>query len=152
MSTTGSRRCDPTREDGSYALSVWIRAIIGSRSAPRDTISTLRSSRCRSEKTADLDIAVTDSAATVQQVVIVGNTIVEKKNVGKSEPFITQRQIRALPQVTRNFLSFADLRRASASRRPPTAATKLQGGAQATTGVNVYIDGVGQKNYVLQAA
>ena len=33
---------------------------------------------------------------------------------------------------------------------PGNGTTKLQGGAQSASAINVYIDGVGQKNYVLQ--
>ena len=64
---------------------------------------------------------------------------------------MTQKQIDALPQTTRNFLSFADL--APGRRfhdRQATARRKLRGGAQTSAAINVYIDGVGQKNYVLQ--
>ncbi len=55
-----------------------------------------------------------------------------------------------MPQITRNFLSFADLAPGVSFTTGTDGSTKLQGGAQATTAVNVYIDGVGQKNYVLQ--
>jgi len=138
-----------TREDGSYALTgldpgdyrIEVKAEGYDQSTQVVTLQVGES--------ADLDIAVTQTSADVQQVVVVGNTIVERKT-SEVGTVITQKQIQALPQITRNFLSFADLAPGVSFTTGTDGSTKLQGGAQATTAVNVYIDGVGQKNYVLQ--
>ena len=63
---------------------------------------------------------------------------------------VSQAQIAALPQTTRNFLSFADLAPGVAFTTLGDGSTQLRSGAQSADGVNVYIDGVGQKNYVLK--
>ena len=62
---------------------------------------------------------------------------------------VSPKIINTIPQVTRNFLEFADVPGVvfgSRRQRHDHAA----GGAQTASNINVYIDGVGQKNYVLQ--
>ena len=63
--------------------------------------------------------------------------------------YVTPKQIASLPQITRNFLSFADIApgvvvESQGSQR------KLRSGTQPAAGVNVFIDGIGQKDYVLR--
>ena len=62
---------------------------------------------------------------------------------------VSQHQIQTLPQTTRNFLEFADIVPGMIFSIDPSGNTSLQGGAQSTSNVNVYIDGVGQKSYVM---
>ncbi|MGH8189706.1 MAG: TonB-dependent receptor domain-containing protein, partial [Steroidobacteraceae bacterium] len=65
--------------------------------------------------------------------------------------YITPRQIEALPQNSRNFLAFADIVPGVQFVTSADGATsEIRSGAQAANGVNVFIDGVGQKNYVLR--
>jgi outer membrane receptor protein involved in Fe transport len=61
---------------------------------------------------------------------------------------VPQVQIETLPQITRNFLEFADTVPGMAFIVNPSGNTSLRGGAQNDSSVNVFIDGVGQKNYV----
>lgn len=103
-------------------------------------------------QTASLDLTVDGAqAAGVARVVVHGAAQrlgVKTSEVGTS---VSRAQIENLPQVTRNFLSFADL--APGVRfdvDPSTGFVKLQGGAQNQDNVNVFIDGVGQKNYILR--
>jgi outer membrane receptor protein involved in Fe transport len=87
---------------------------------------------------------------TLEGVTVVANLLPEVKTseVGAT---VSQKIISTIPQVTRNFLEFADVVPGVAfSVDPGNGTTKLQGGAQSASGINVYIDGVGQKNYVLQ--
>jgi outer membrane receptor protein involved in Fe transport len=63
---------------------------------------------------------------------------------------VTPKQMEALPQTTRNFLSFADLAPGVVFTTSPDGSTQIRGGAQPSAATNVYIDGVGQKNNVLQ--
>ncbi len=63
---------------------------------------------------------------------------------------ITLEQIEALPQTTRNFLAFADLAPGVQFNEGQEGSTSIQGGAQSANAINVFIDGVGQKNYVLR--
>ncbi|MEL7730326.1 TonB-dependent receptor [Citromicrobium bathyomarinum] len=62
---------------------------------------------------------------------------------------ITQREISTLPQNNRNFLAFAELA-PGVSFENPDGQSRIQGGGQNSRTVNVYIDGVGQKDYVLK--
>jgi outer membrane receptor protein involved in Fe transport len=61
---------------------------------------------------------------------------------------ISQQQIETVPQLTRNFLEFADTVPGMVFSVDASGNTSLRGGAQSASSVNVYIDGVGQKNYV----
>jgi hypothetical protein len=100
----------------------------------------------------DVTLAVGETASLdlgggTQQVTVVGS--LQRKDVKNSEASTTvsKRQIETLPQVTRNFLAFADL--APGVRfvaDPATGYTRIQGGAQSSDRVNVFIDGMSQKN------
>lgn len=73
-------------------------------------------------------------------------TTLEGGEVGSN---ISQREIQVLPQNNRNFLAFADLAPGVVVENPD-GQSRIQGGAQNSRTVNVYIDGVGQKDYVLK--
>lgn len=85
---------------------------------------------------------------TLATVQVVGTPLLDVKTsqVGGT---VSQHQIQTLPQTTRNFLEFADIVPGMIFSINPQGNTSLQGGAQNTNGVNVYIDGVGQKSYVM---
>ncbi len=57
-------------------------------------------------------------------------------------------QIQTVPQLTRNFLEFADVVPGIVFNVNEKGKTSIRGGAQNENSVNVYIDGVGQKGYV----
>jgi hypothetical protein len=103
-------------------------------------------------QTAALDLAVDGPAAdATPRVVILGSA--QRRDVKNPEvgTNVSRAQIENLPQVSRNFLAFADL--APGVRFDVEQATgygKLQSGAQNQDNVNVFIDGVGQKNYILR--
>ncbi|MDP1028587.1 TonB-dependent receptor [Sphingomonas sp. KR1UV-12] len=63
---------------------------------------------------------------------------------------ITQRLIEQLPQNNRNFLAFADLAPGVRFVEGEGGQARIQGGAQDSRTVNVFIDGVSQKDYVLK--
>ena len=56
--------------------------------------------------------------------------------------------IETIPQITRNFLEFADTVPGMVFSVDSQGNTSLRGGAQNDSSVNVFIDGVGQKDYV----
>jgi len=82
-------------------------------------------------------------------IVVVGNRVrtMEGGEVGVNIP---PRLIQQLPQINRNFLAFADLAPGVQFITDGSNQTRLQGGAQNSRTVNVFIDGVGQKDYVLK--
>ena len=88
-------------------------------------------------------------AATGNEILVVADRIrtMEGGEIGIT---ISQRLIEQLPQNNRNFLAFADLAPGVQFITNGSGQSRLQGGAQDSRTVNVFIDGVGQKDYVLK--
>ncbi len=96
------------------------------------------------------DTTTADLGQEEGSVVVIGNRIrgMEGGEVGTT---ISQRLINQLPQNNRNFLAFADLAPGVQFVEDAVSGqSRLQGGAQSSRTVNVFIDGVGQKDYVLR--
>lgn len=98
-------------------------------------------------QTATVDLTV---GGDTQRVTIVGS--LNRKDVKDSQlgTNVTRRQIDALPQSTRNFLSSVDLAPGVAYEMATNGQVNLQSGAQNRDNVNVFIDGVSQKNNILR--
>lgn len=94
----------------------------------------------------DIDLVDTDNTETI---LVVGQRI-QLQQGGEVGINITPEQMDYLPQLSRNFLAFADLAPGVTFSRSSNGDTNLQGGAQRSNGVNVFIDGVGQKDLVLK--
>ncbi len=96
------------------------------------------------------ETATVDLALGGQQVVIVGS--LQRKGVRNSEvgTSVSTKAIEAMPQVTRNFLSFADLAPGVRFDVDASGVGALRGGAQDRNNINIYIDGVSQKNNILR--
>ena len=62
--------------------------------------------------------------------------------------FVSLHDIASLPQTTRNFLEFADTVPGMQFSTDAQHNTNLRGGAQLQSSVNVFIDGVSQKDFV----
>ena len=88
-------------------------------------------------------------AQTLDTVKVQGQMMVETKT-SEIATYVTQQQMEVLPQASRNFLAFADTVPGMQFQTGGDGSTKLRSGAQSANNINVYIDGVGQKNYVLQ--
>src|SRR6266853_384017 len=98
-----------------------------------------------------LNVATTETLNLEKlETVTVSGTAQRLAEVKTSEigTIISQQQIETVPQLTRNFLEFADTVPGMQFKVDSSGNTSLQGGAMNTSTVNVYIDGVGQKNYV----
>jgi outer membrane receptor protein involved in Fe transport len=102
--------------------------------------------------TATLDLVATSGAveapdAPMQEITVEGRRLneVRTSEVGST---VSQHQIETVPQITRNFLEFADTIPGVVFEVDGSGRTKISGGAQNRNGVNLYIDGVGQKGYV----
>ena len=63
---------------------------------------------------------------------------------------VTRREIELLPQINRNFLAFADTAPGVQFITEDGGNTRIRGGAQNSNSVNVFIDGISQKDYVLR--
>jgi outer membrane receptor protein involved in Fe transport len=100
--------------------------------------------------TASLDLGDAGTAASEEpmtEVTVTGRRLreVRTSEVGNT---VSADQIENVPQITRNFLEFADTVPGVVFEVTGAGKTAIRGGAQSNNGVNVYIDGVGQKGYV----
>jgi outer membrane receptor protein involved in Fe transport len=148
---TGASRVTKASSDGSYAL-VGLPPgtyTVGAAGGVERTVTL----SVASTATLDLTAAATGATnATNLTGVTVNASAVALQEVKTSEvgASISQRQIDTIPQSSRNFLQYADTVPGMVfTRDGSNGNTSLRSGAQASSAINVYIDGVGQKNYVL---
>ena len=97
--------------------------------------------------TATLDFGGEQAPTALGEVMVSGNRLAEVRTseVGGG---ISLRQIEVTPQITRNFLEFADAVPGMQFSVDAKGRTQIRSGTLNTGTTNVYIDGVGQKNYV----
>src|SRR5258706_5540973 len=100
--------------------------------------------------TATLDLTAGGGAevlGTLEEIIVRAKRPIEVKTsqVGSS---VSLHQIETTPQITRNFLEFADAVPGMTFQVTSEGKTSIRSGTQSTGATNVYIDGVGQKNYV----
>jgi outer membrane receptor protein involved in Fe transport len=149
---TGLSRSVATGSGGRYTLvglppgTYRIRFESGGEVSTRDVIL-----RVGETVTVDAESADASSVATndLDTIVVVGTTLRETKT-SEVATYVSPKQIDALPQGSRNFLAFADTVPGMLFETGQDGSSKLRGGAQNSNGINVFIDGVSQKNYVLR--
>lgn len=101
-------------------------------------------------QTATLDLGLAGAQENIESVTVTATQLYETRT-SEVATYVTPRQIEALPQNSRNFLAFADIVPGVEFVTSADGATsEVRSGAQSASGVNVFIDGVGQKNYVLR--
>jgi outer membrane receptor protein involved in Fe transport len=88
-------------------------------------------------------------ATNLDTVTVIAPMLLETKT-SEIATYVTQKQIDSLPQASRNFLAFADIVPGVTFTTGSEGSTSLRGGAQLSNGINVFIDGVGQKDYILK--
>ncbi|WP_284052330.1 TonB-dependent receptor [Stakelama marina] len=110
------------------------------------TGSTAASGAATGETTGGEQAAATGSG---NEIIVTGSRI-QNLEGGEVGATISTRLIQTLPQNSRNFLSFADLAPGVQVNTGSNGNVSIQGGAQDSRTVNVFIDGVGQKDYVLK--
>lgn len=101
-------------------------------------------------QTATLDVPVGKAPEKELESVTVSATQLYETKTSEVGSYVSTKQIELLPQNSRNFLAFADTVPGVQFATSTDGSSELRGGAQAANGVNVFIDGVGQKNYVLR--
>jgi outer membrane receptor protein involved in Fe transport len=100
--------------------------------------------------TLDLGAGGQVAARDVESVTVTATQLYETKT-SEVASYVSTRQIEMLPQNSRNFLAFADtIPGVQFATNGTDGSSELRSGAQSANGVNVFIDGVGQKNYVLR--
>ncbi len=101
-------------------------------------------------QTASLDLGLASAQETIESVTVTATQLFETRT-SEVASYVTPKQIEALPQNSRNFLAFVDIVPGVQFVTSGDGATsEIRSGAQSASGVNVFIDGVGQKNYVLR--
>jgi outer membrane receptor protein involved in Fe transport len=147
--STGAVRRTKADTDGSYAL-VGLPPGTYQVDAGSGTERTVTLS-VASTATLDLTTAASATNATNLNAVTVSASAINLQEVKTSEvgTEVSLHQINTTPQASRNFLEFADTVPGMVFTRSADGTTSLRSGAQASSAINVYIDGVGQKNYVL---
>src|SRR3546814_702965 len=96
------------------------------------------------------DFSAPDIAAGEGDAIIVTGSRIKTMEGGEVGTNITQRLIEQLPQNNRNFLAFAELAPGVQFSTDGQGNTSLRGGAQPMASINVFIDGVSQKDNVLK--
>ncbi|HMB42711.1 MAG TPA: carboxypeptidase-like regulatory domain-containing protein, partial [Luteimonas sp.] len=85
------------------------------------------------------------AATTLGTITVTAPVEVKTSEVAQT---VSLHQIQTTPQLTRNFLEFADAVPGMVFSTDSSGHASLRGGAQNSSSTNVYIDGVGQKSYV----
>ena len=144
---TGAVRRTKASGDGSYAL-VGLPPGTYQVDAGPGTAQTVTLS-VASTGTLDLTKAPSVANATNLNAVTVSATTLRDVKTSEVGTQVSLHQIETTPEASRNFLEFADTVPGMVFTRDANGLTSLRSGAQASSAINVYIDGVGQKNYVL---
>lgn len=95
------------------------------------------------------ETAPAGEATDLDKVTVTSTALVETKT-SEIATYVSNKQIASLPQASRNFLAFADIVPGVQFTTGTEGSAKLRSGAQLSNGINVYVDGVGQKDYVLK--
>jgi outer membrane receptor protein involved in Fe transport len=146
---TGTTRRTTASADGSYTLTglppgtYQVDAGAGTQQAVTLTVASTSTLNFEAAAGAAASAA---NATNLGGVTVSATTLTEVKTseIGTT---VSLHQIDTTPQITRNFLEFADAVPGMAFTTE-NGKTAIKAGAQPAANVNVYIDGVGQKNYV----
>jgi outer membrane receptor protein involved in Fe transport len=147
---TGYRRTAEVRDGGSYNFAslrpgnyrLEIVTASGTRNTDEFQLSVAQN--------AVLDFNFADEDIAAENAIVVTGSRLRTMEGGEVGVNISQRLIEQLPQNNRNFLAFADLAPGVQFVTGANGQSRLQGGAQDSRTVNIFIDGVGQKDYVLK--
>ncbi len=85
--------------------------------------------------------------ATLEEVLVTGRRLVEVRTPAVGG-LVSQRTIETIPQITRNFLEFADTVPGVTFTVDGNGNTAFRGGAQEAQNANVYIDGMSMTDFV----
>ncbi len=148
---TGLTRNVRTGANGSYILAglppgTYEISVVGNGASTTDIVTL------QVGQTANRNLALTAAATpeTTLETVTVTGVVLNEMRTSEISTYITTKQIEALPQASRNFLAFADSVPGMQFVTNANGTSQLRSGAQSSNGINVFVDGVGQKNYVLK--
>jgi outer membrane receptor protein involved in Fe transport len=154
---TGMRRTSLVAADGSYnfpslrpgTYRLEVTTPSGVRRTDNFTLSVAQNAFLDFDLSAPAPAVEGGAPAADSDIVVVG-TRVRSMEGGEVGATISPRLIEQLPQNNRNFLAFADLAPGVQFITADNGQSRLQGGAQDSRTVNIFIDGIGQKDYVLK--
>ncbi|MGH8317049.1 MAG: TonB-dependent receptor domain-containing protein [Steroidobacteraceae bacterium] len=141
---TGASRRTTASANGSYTLAGMPPGTYRVNAGP-GTTQTLTLSVASTE-TYDFVKSAVQTAA-LQQVVVTGTRLQDVRTSEVGE-IVSLHDIDVVPQLTRNFLEFADTVPGMVFTVGANGDTSIRGGAEVDQNVNVYIDGVGMKDYI----
>ena len=144
---TGAIRHTKAGSDGSYALVGLPPGTYRVDAGPgTETAVTLS---VGSTSTLDLSAGAAALApeASMAEITVSARRLYEVKTSEVAE-LVSLHDIATVPQLTRNFLEFADLVPGMTFTVDSNGNTSLRGGAQLDSAINVFLDGVSQKDYV----
>jgi hypothetical protein len=150
--STGSTRTTTAGADGTYVIpglnAGTYHVTAGGKAA--DVVVPVASVQVQDFDTAEAATGGTTTAtgAGGGAIVVTGSRPTAEMKSSQVNQFVTLHDIAVLPQVTRNFLEFADTVPGVQFQVDANHNTSLRGGAQLASAVNVYIDGVSQKDYI----
>ena len=159
---TGVRRTSTVRGDGAYnfpslRVGTYRLEVVtpsGTRSTDEFTLTVGQAATFDFDLTAPGGAAATAPGTEAPEgqagdIIVTGGRI-QTMQAGEVGTTISRRLIEQLPQNNRNFLAFADLAPGVQFITNGSDQSRLQGGAQNSNSVNIFIDGIGQKDYVLK--
>ncbi|CAN4278967.1 TonB-dependent receptor [Pseudoxanthomonas sp. LjRoot125] len=147
---TGTKRQVTATADGSYALVGLAPGTYKVTSGGTERTVTLQVATSVNLDLAGAAPAAPAGDATTLDTVRVTAPPLQEVKTSEVGTNVSLKQINTVPQLTRNFLEFADtVPGMQFTTSQGNGQSQLRGGAQKTSAINVYIDGVGQKNYVL---
>jgi outer membrane receptor protein involved in Fe transport len=152
---TGLKRTVQTTSSGSYALaglppgSYRIDVAAGGQTSTRNVTVLVGQTATLNLGVGGAPAPVAAETTTLGTVTVIAPAFVETKT-SEVATYVSRKQIEALPQGSRNFLAFADTVPGVQFSTANDGSTSLRSGAQLSNGINVFIDGVGQKDYVLK--
>jgi outer membrane receptor protein involved in Fe transport len=146
---TGAMRHTTAGSDGSYILVGLPPGTYRVDAGPgtEQTITLL----VASDESLNLGAGGAEVTGTLEEIIVKATRLFETKTSEVSE-VVELHEIETLPQYTRNFLEFADTVPGMQFQIDSNGNTSLRGGAQLDEAINVFIDGVGQKDYVAQGS
>lgn len=142
---TGAVRRTQTSANGRYVLIGLDPGTYRVRAGDAVEIVTLA---VASNSTLNLEAGDEAEEVDLETITVVGQRAEVDVLTSEVGAIVSPRLISELPQATRNFLEFADTVPGMAFTINPRGFTSLTSGATGERAANLYIDGVGQKNYV----
>lgn len=154
---TGLTRSVATSANGAYSLvglpPGTYRIDVQAGGATTSKVVTLQVGQTATLNLAAGGVAESTAAGPVTDIgaVTVTGVVLAETKTSEVATYVSNKQIEALPQNSRNFLAFADIVPGVVFTTGSEGSSSLRSGAQTASGINVFIDGVGQKDYVLKS-